>query len=211
MGYGVGAVPVDPEEDPLQEGDLGEQLEPPQEEEEVEPAIHKLKAEELWNDDELAEQQKLVEEIIELMAKDPVHKVTRTPAVSQQDANRRSTYATVGAYNHGGVFGVTKYTEEATALTRKVADLLRMDFPGECFTSATIIQNTVMPTHRDLFNDFDSRNLISPLRVTSGAAVWEELKPGDKFQGTYAEMTVKDKKMPGQLHMLTGPVMINPR
>ena len=154
---------------------------------------------------------KLVEEIIELMAKDPVHKVTRTPAVSQQDANRRSTYGTVGAYNHGGVFGVTKYTEEATALTRKVADLLRMDFPGECLTSATIIQNTVMPTHRDLFNDFDSRNLISPLRVTSGAAVWEELKPGDKFQGTYTEMTVKDKKMSGQLHMLTGPVMINPR
>ena len=50
---------------------------------------------------------KLVEEIIELMAKDPVHKVTRTPAISQQDDNRRSTYATVGAYNHGGVFGVT--------------------------------------------------------------------------------------------------------
>ena len=153
----------------------------------------------------------LVEEIIELMAKDPVHKVTRTPAISQQDDNRRSTYATVGAYNHGGVFGVTKYTEEATALTRKVTDLLRMDFPGECFTSATIIQNTVMPTHRDLFNDFDSRNLISPLRVTPGAAVWEELKPGDKFQGCYSEMTVKEKKMPGQLHMLTGPVMINPR
>ena len=57
LGCGVGDVPLGPEEDPLQEGDLGEQLEPPQEEEEVEPAVHKLKAEELWNDDELAEQQ----------------------------------------------------------------------------------------------------------------------------------------------------------
>ena len=157
------------------------------------------------------DRKKLVQEIVDLMAKDPVHKLTRTPVVNQSTSDRRSTYATVGAYNHGGVFGLTKYTEEAKALTEKVTALLRMDFPGECFTSATIIQNTVMPTHRDLFNDFDSRNLISPLKVTTGAAVWEELKPGDKFLGAYSEMTVKDKKMPGQLHMLTGPVMINPR
>ncbi|CAE7308079.1 RE1, partial [Symbiodinium sp. KB8] len=157
------------------------------------------------------DRRKIVQEIIDLMAKDPVHKVTRTPVANQSTSDHRSTYATVGAYNHGGVFGLTKYTEEAKALTEKVTALLRMDFPGECFTSATVIQNTVMPTHRDLFNDFDSRNLISPLKVTSGAAVWEELKPGDKFLGTYSEMAVKDKKMPGQLHMLTGPVMINPR
>ena len=157
------------------------------------------------------DRRKLVEEIIELMAKDPVHKVTRTPVANQSATSQRSTYATVGAYNHGGVFGLTKYTEEAKALTEKITALLRMDFPGECFTSATVIQNTVMPTHRDLFNDFDSRNLISPLKVTAGAAVWEELKPGDKFLGTYYEMSVKDKPIPGQLHMLTGPVMINPR
>ena len=157
------------------------------------------------------DRRKLVQEIIDLMAMDPVHKVTRAPVANQSTSDHKSTYATVGAYNHGGVFGLTKYTEEAKDLTEKVTALLRMDFPGECFTSATVIQNAVVPTHRDLFNDFDSRNLISPLRVTPGAAVWEELKPGDKFLGTYTEMNVKDKPIPGQLHMLTGPVMINPR
>ena len=78
---------------------------------------------------------------------------------------------TVGAYNHGGQYGVTKYTNEAPELTSKITELLQLDFPHECFTSTTLVKNTYMPTHKDVFNDKDSQNLVSPLKVTEGAGV----------------------------------------
>ncbi|CAE7208121.1 GIP [Symbiodinium sp. CCMP2592] len=153
----------------------------------------------------------LVEEIIALMAKDPVHKVKR-PQLANSEAEREGTsYSTVGAYNFGGKFGVTKYTEEAQELTAKVTQLLRHDFPGEVFTSATIVKNAAMPTHKDSFNERHSYNLISPLKVTKGAGVWEEMQAGDVFKGKYHSMDVNGKEVPGQIHPLTGPVRVNPR
>ena len=68
-------------------------------------------------------------------------------------------------------------------LTKKITELLQLDFPQESFTSAILVKNTCMPTHKDLYNDEDSRNLVSPLKVTEGAGVWEEMKPGDVFKG----------------------------
>ena len=122
-----------------------------------------------------------MDEILELMAKDPVHKVKRPQLMNEDAGDKNTSYSTVGAYNFGGKFGVTKYTKEAPQLTHKVCQLLKMDFPDEVFTSVTIVRNASMPTHRDSFNERNSNNLISPLRTTTGAAVWEELQPGDVF------------------------------
>ncbi|CAE6930701.1 GIP [Symbiodinium sp. CCMP2592] len=133
----------------------------------------------------------LVKEILDLMEKDPVHKVKR-PQLTVEDGDREDTsYSTVGAFNFGGKFGITKYTKEAPQLTEKVTQLLKMDFPMEVFTSATIVRNAVMPTHR-------------------GAGVWEKLQPGDMFRGKYHAMDVNGTEVPGQIH-LTEPVKVNPR
>eukprot|EP00439_Symbiodinium_sp_Y106_P081279 s1633_g20.t1 len=86
-----------------------------------------------------------------------------------------------------------------------------MDFPNELFTSATIVRNASMPTHRDSFNDKNSSNLISLLRTTTGAGVWEELQPGDVFKGRFQSMEVNGKQVPGQVHLLTSPIQANPR
>ena len=72
-------------------------------------------------------------------------------------------------------------------------------------------QDRYMPTHKDVFNDKDSRNLVSPLKVTEGAGVWEELKPGDTFTGRYKEMDIKGVATPGQIHSLRAPVTVNPK
>ena len=153
----------------------------------------------------------LVKEILEPIAKDPVHKVKRPQLVNEDGGDRDASYSTVGAYNFGGKFGITKYTQEAPQLTNKVCQLLTMDFPNELFTSATIVRNASMPTHRDSFNDKNSSNLISLLRTTTGAGVWEELQPGDVFKGRFQSMEVNGKQVPGQVHLLTSPIQANPR
>ena len=146
-----------------------------------------------------------------VMARDPVHSVKRPQLAAEAALDPSSSYVTVGAYNHGGQYGVTKYTSEAPQLTKKFTELLQLDFPNECFTSATLVKNAYMPTHKDVFNDKNSRNLVSPLKVTEGAGVWEELKPGDVFSGRYQELDVKGVPTPGQVHSLTTPVTVNPK
>ena len=109
----------------------------------------------------------LVKQILDLLSKDPVHKVRRPQLKNEGTVGDNTSYSTAGAYNFGGVFGVTKYTREAPELTRKVTQLLRHDFPDEVFTSATIVQNAALPTHRDVYNEQRSRNLIFPPPSTS--------------------------------------------
>ena len=159
----------------------------------------------------LKTRKQLVKEILDLLSKDPVHKVRRPQLKNEGAVGDRTSYSTAGAYNFGGVFGVTKYTREAPELTRRVTELLRHDFPDEVFTSATIVQNAALPTHRDVYNEQRSRNLISPLQVPRGAGVWEELCAGDTHQGKFPLMDVKGEQVPGQVHTLKDPVTINPR
>ena len=153
----------------------------------------------------------LVKEIVDLMANDPVHKVRRPQLKNEGTIQEGTSYSTVGAYNFGGVYGITKYTREAPELTKKITQLLQMDFPGEVFTSATLLQNASMPAHKDVYNERRSYNLISPLQVTNGAGVWEELCEGDTYQGKFHVMDVKGRQVPGQVRPLQGPIKVNPR
>ncbi|CAE7913797.1 GIP, partial [Symbiodinium sp. KB8] len=140
----------------------------------------------------------LVKEIVDLMANDPVHKVRRPQLKNEGTIQEGTSYSTVGAYNFGGVYGITKYTREAPELTKKITQLLQIDFPGEVFTSATLLQNASMPAHKDVYNERRSYNLISPLQVTNGAGVWEELCEGDTYQGKFHVMDVKGRQVPGR-------------
>ncbi|CAE7522934.1 GIP [Symbiodinium sp. CCMP2592] len=99
---------------------------------------------------------------LDLLANDPAHKVKR-PQLANEDAVGEASYSycTVGAYNFGGKFSITKYTQEAPQLTEKVTQLRRIDLPDEVFASATIVRNASMPTHKDSFNERHSHNLIS--------------------------------------------------
>ena len=157
------------------------------------------------------DRKRLVEEIAALLVKDPVHKVRRPQLKNEGEVGTNTSYSTAGAYNFGGVYGVTKYTREAPELTKKVTQLLRHDFPDEVFTSATIVKNASLPTHRDVYNERRSRNLISPIQVPRGAGVWEELRSGDVYKGKFHVMDVKGEQIPGQVHELSEPITIDPR
>ena len=50
----------------------------------------------------------LVKEILELMAKDPMHKVKRPQLSNEENVGEDTSYSTVGAYNFRGKFGITK-------------------------------------------------------------------------------------------------------
>ena len=113
-----------------------------------------------------------------------MHSVKRPQLVAESSLDPGSSYVTVGAYNHGGQYGVTKYTSEAPELTKKLTELLQLDFPSESFTSATLVKNTYMPTHKDECNDKDYRNLVSPLKVTEGG--------GDEGRGCFRRTLPRD-------------------
>eukprot|EP00439_Symbiodinium_sp_Y106_P037498 s6842_g4.t1 len=66
-----------------------------------------------------------------------------------------------------------------------------------------------MPAHKDSYNDKQTLNLVSPLRVSKGSTIWQEMKPGDEFYGSYKSM-IKDKEVPGQLFSVECPAMIRP-
>ncbi|CAE7605323.1 RE1 [Symbiodinium sp. KB8] len=136
--------------------------------------------------------------------------VKRPQLREQEGTLDEEGYTTVGAYQHGGKHGVTNFTKEHPDLTAKITQLFEMVFPEELFTSVTIVKNTKMPLHRDVFNDKRTKNLIIPLDVTPDAGVWEELRPGDQFQGTYMELEVNGKDTPGQVHSLRKEARVNP-
>ena len=91
-----------------------------------------------------------------------------------------------------------------------MVELIKKDFPGECFTSITLVKDAALPPHKDKYNWKGSWNLLSPLKVPRGGGIWEELKPGDVFTGTYKEMEVKGRMVQGQLHNLDKPQRVNP-
>ena len=86
--------------------------------------------------------------------------------------------------------GITNATKDNQQLAKKVCELAALAFPEKVFSSVTIVRDTYMPIHRDSFNDRKTYNLVIPLDVTSDAAVWEELQPGDPFVGTYKAMNL---------------------
>ena len=106
--------------------------------------------------------------------------------------------------------GITNATKDNQQLAKKVCELAALAFPEKVFSSVTIVRNTYMPIHRDSFNDRKTYNLVIPLDVTSDAAVWEELQPGDPFVGTYKAMNLKGRELPGQLHGLNSDMKVKP-
>ncbi|CAE7245139.1 RE2 [Symbiodinium sp. CCMP2592] len=153
---------------------------------------------------------KLQGEIAEMLKNADFIGGVNRPQLQDQEHNAESSYVTLGAYQHGGVVGVTNATKDNVTLAEKVCKLVTLAFPEEVFSSVTIVRDTFMPLHRDCFNDRKTYNLVIPLEVTDDAAVWEELCPGDLFLGNYKTQNYKGRELPGQLHSLKGDVKVKP-
>ena len=119
-------------------------------------------------------------------------------------------YLTLGAYQHGGIVSITKATEKHEEVVRLASALLRHDFPNKDFTSIALVKNAVMPIHRDSYNKKESSNLVSPLKVTRGSGIWQEMKIGDEFKGRYEPRWFNGKEVPGQVVELSRPQEVNP-
>ena len=153
----------------------------------------------------------LQKEIVKLLNESGVlGSVKRPQLLAQGEPRPQEGYTTLGAFQHGGVLGVTNATKENPELTQKVAQLVSLVFPEEVFTSVTVVKNARMPVHKDSYNDKRTYNLVIPLKVTSDAGIWQELRPGDPFQGNYMPMEVKGKEVPGQVQALKTEVKIRP-
>ena len=84
---------------------------------------------------------KLKEEIVGILNQDKINGVSRPQL---QDQPERA-YVTVGAFQHGGVVGVTNATKDNQLLTKKICELVGLAFPEELFSSVTIVRDTHMP------------------------------------------------------------------
>ena len=122
----------------------------------------------------------------------------------------QAAYVSLGAYQHGGITSITRATEKFTAEAQLAARLLAIDHPGRLFTSVVLVKNAVMPVHKDSYNDKQTLNLVSPLKVSRGSTIWQEMRPGDEFHGNYKSMVIKDKEIPGQLFSVERPATIRP-
>ena len=122
----------------------------------------------------------------------------------------QAAYVSLGAYQHGGITSITRATEKFTAEAQLAARLLAIDHPGRMFTSVVLVKNAVMPVHKDSYNDKQTLNLVSPLKVSRGSTIWQEMRPGDEFHGSYKSMMIKDKEVPGQLFSVERPATIRP-
>ena len=156
------------------------------------------------------ERRKLVEEILKSEIWDAKEARAKRPQL-QGNLDAEQRYVTFGAFQHGGVVNVTNATIEFTEVAEKVAKVVQMDFPGEIFTSATLTKNALMPLHRDIFNLKGSFNLVSPLKVGKGSAIWHDMKFGDEFYGNFEFREVDGKEMPGQKMSVEKPVKVIPQ
>ena len=144
-----------------------------------------------------AAQQMLKGEIIELLKKDArIYGVNR-PQLQDQENSPDSAYVTIGAYQHGGVVGLTNATKECQQLTKKVCELVTLAFPEEVFSSVTIVRDTYMPIHRDSYNDRQTYNLVIPLEVTEDAAVWEDFDQAIPFWAPTSQWMLRVKRYRG--------------
>eukprot|EP00439_Symbiodinium_sp_Y106_P027774 s2669_g3.t1 len=121
-----------------------------------------------------------------------------------------AAYVNLGAYQHGGITGITVATEKFQEETELAARLLNLDHPGRVFTSIALVRNATMPPHKDSFNLKSTVNLVSPLKVSRGSCVWQEMKPGDEFHGNYKSMWVNEQEMPGQVYSVEKPTVVRP-
>ena len=156
------------------------------------------------------ERRRLVEEILKSEIWDAKEAKAKRPQL-QGSPDIEQRYVTFGAFQHGGIVNVTNATIEFTEVAEKAAKLVQMDFPGEIFTSVTLTKNAVMPLRRDIFNLKGSFNLVSPLKVGRGSAIWQEMKFGDEFYGNFEFREVDGKDMPGQKMSVERPVKVIPQ
>ena len=152
----------------------------------------------------------VVKELLESKIWDSPQAKVERPQMKEGEVWEGAAYINLGAYQHGGITSITRATEKFNKEAVLAARLLAIDHPGSSFTSVALVKNAVMPVHRDSFNHKKAMNLISPLKVTKGSCVWQELKEGDEFRGNYHAMRVDEREVSGQKISVEVPTRIRP-
>ena len=152
----------------------------------------------------------VVKELLESKIWDSPQAKVERPQMKEGEVWEGAAYINLGAYQHGGIPSITRATEKFSKEAVLAARLLAIDHPGSSFTSVALVKNAVMPVHRDSFNHKKAMNLISPLKVTKGSCVWQELKEGDEFKGNYHAMWVDEREVSGQKMSVEAPTKIRP-
>ena len=108
-----------------------------------------------------------------------------------------------GVYRHGGSVGWLKGLPDYPDLSRLLAKIVTEHEPEATFTSILVSCNVGKDLHRDINNDYQTKNYVIPLECpTDGGSLWIELKEGDVVQGQVECREHGEKRLYGQLRPL---------
>ncbi|CAE7271935.1 unnamed protein product, partial [Symbiodinium sp. CCMP2456] len=108
-----------------------------------------------------------------------------------------------GVYRHGGAVGWLTGILEYPALTKLLTRIIVEVVPDASFTSVLVSCNTPRGIHKDINNDYNTKNYVIPLCVPSrGGDLWVELCEGDVVQGQIEQRCASGKHLYGQRRSL---------
>ncbi|CAE7229830.1 RE1, partial [Symbiodinium sp. CCMP2456] len=108
-----------------------------------------------------------------------------------------------GVYRHGGSVGWLAGIIEYPALTKLLVRVIVEVIPDAAFTSVLVSNNTPKQMHKDINNDYNTKNYVVPICIPSrGGDLWIELKEGDVVHGQIEQRCAGEKHQYGQLRPL---------
>ena len=108
------------------------------------------------------ERRGLEKELLKMIQEQMEESVKRPQLKHHEAMQGDEGYVTLGAYQHGGIVGVTNCTKDNPEFASKAAELMALVFPDEVFTSITVVKDVKMPIHRDSYND---NATVAPVRT----------------------------------------------
>ena len=83
----------------------------------------------------------LEQELLNIIRESKEFDLVKRPQLKLQgELQEDAGYVTVGAYQHGGIVGVTNFTKDNPTFAARAAELMAMVFPDEVFTSITVVK-----------------------------------------------------------------------
>eukprot|EP00439_Symbiodinium_sp_Y106_P042989 s910_g5.t1 len=108
-----------------------------------------------------------------------------------------------GVDRHGGSVGWLKGLPDYPDLSRLLAKIVTDHEPEATFTSVLVSCNVGKDLHRDINNDYQTKNYVIPIECPSdGGSLWIELKEGDVVQGQVECREQGEKRLYGQMRPL---------
>ena len=117
-----------------------------------------------------------------------------------------------GAYVHGGCAGLRRNLQSFPNTTKYLVNLGKKYARGESFTAVALARNASLGLHRDSHNYKNSRNIVVPISLFDGGALWTE-DPEVEDKDNVTRCLPSGQEVRGRLHhMARGePVFFSPR